>query len=339
MTVDEPAGSAASEAQMAEWARALTDDPTAPVYRELGAALLQRGAPKRAALVLSAALHHHPEDAAGRILLGEAQIAAGDPQGCAREMARLLADEPDALDGLLLLARSLRLIGQYDEAAVIIRRAETIAPHDPRVRGMVPATGVVEEPTVVEEPPDLTDLDDELEDATRPMPSPFEFSFEGMAEGGSSGFDESVDDSGDEPTVQVSPSLALEAAELVAAGLLSPRPTVEAPIIIDADMPRTPSVIVEPALQFDVDDPLADATRPLSIVHSIELESMESFSDAPDPTRPLTHPSIRPRPAFKARATHAEAPPSMRAVLDAAALAPRRRRRPSSTRAAWRGPR
>ena len=133
----ESGGLGPHDEQVAEWARALSEDPTSPVFYDLARALLARRAPKRAALVLKGALNHHPARDDARLLLGEALLASGRGRACTREMARILSRHPEHLEALKLLARALRFEGQRDEARVILERARELAPADTEVAGML----------------------------------------------------------------------------------------------------------------------------------------------------------------------------------------------------------
>ncbi|MEZ4467013.1 MAG: hypothetical protein R3F43_21825 [bacterium] len=276
-------GLSPDDEQVAGWARALSDDPTSPVFYDLARALLARRAPKRAALVLKGALTHHPDRDDARLLLGEALLASGRGRACTREMARVLSRQPDHLGALKLLARALRFEGQREEARGILERARELAPADTEIAGMLadpgpPAIAVRErdgrvtalvgddesevleptgsfgssvrfltdplaEPTVRDvplsfeearrpvDPPEVftsshrvpdagassadASDDEDAEDATRPMSMP---PFEEMMAAELSAMLFEADDG--IPSVQVSPSLALEAARLAEAGLI-----------------------------------------------------------------------------------------------------------------------
>ncbi|MCA9527938.1 MAG: tetratricopeptide repeat protein, partial [Myxococcales bacterium] len=277
----ESGGLGPHDEQVAEWARALSEDPTSPVFYDLARALLARRAPKRAALVLKGALNHHPARDDARLLLGEALLASGRGRACTREMARILSRHPEHLEALKLLARALRFEGQRDEARVILERARELAPADTEVAGMLAdpgppgisvrerdgrVTALVDDESEILEPtgsfgssvrfltdplaePTVRDVPLSLEEARRPVDPPEVFtSSHRVPEVGTSSEEDDAEEAEDAtrpmsmppfeemmaaelsamlfddadvvPSVQVSPSLALEAARLAEAGLI-----------------------------------------------------------------------------------------------------------------------
>ncbi|MBN2191902.1 MAG: hypothetical protein JW751_03730 [Polyangiaceae bacterium] len=96
---------------------------TALVHQNLGALLLDSGEAGVAAGHLETAVNLDPRASGARLLLAEARLAAGDPQGAQRDAEIVAAQEPTASEAQTLMARVSLAVGDCARAAESAERA------------------------------------------------------------------------------------------------------------------------------------------------------------------------------------------------------------------------
>src|SRR5215470_4176859 len=94
----------------------------------------QEDAVKRAAAVEAEHLQREPDDTQALYRLGLAYLALGEAAKAVAPLRALVAKDPEALDGKILLCRALRLSGQGAEAKEILDAAIQAVPYDAALR-------------------------------------------------------------------------------------------------------------------------------------------------------------------------------------------------------------
>src|SRR5215471_7365659 len=77
-------------------------------------------APKRGAATEAAPARETPDDPQALYRLGLAYLAAGEPRDAVLPLRALVKKDPTSVDGVVLLARALRLSGEAQEAKLLL---------------------------------------------------------------------------------------------------------------------------------------------------------------------------------------------------------------------------
>jgi len=126
----------------------LAGDPANPKARHLlGVALLKLGRADRAVLYLLEAVQRLENDAPAWCDLAKAFRANGQVREAVQAIQVCLGIDARHLEALLLLADISGQTGQQSDLAEIVALAESVAPHDPRVRALIDKVRGVATPT------------------------------------------------------------------------------------------------------------------------------------------------------------------------------------------------
>jgi tetratricopeptide (TPR) repeat protein len=107
--------------------------PNAPVAKyQLARAYLQNDNPAQALVALNRALALNPDYLEAILLMGEANLRAGDARPVIASMQRLLEKYPAQTQAQVLLAAACESLGQFDEAAAIFREQIRASPQSAR---------------------------------------------------------------------------------------------------------------------------------------------------------------------------------------------------------------
>ncbi|MBI5542751.1 MAG: tetratricopeptide repeat protein [Deltaproteobacteria bacterium] len=112
----------------------LESDPGSLVFVELAKALLDRGAPAKAAEVCASGLEHHPESVVGRVLWGKALIGCGRPAEAMDQFDKAIAIDRENPSAYNLIGEVLLHKGLFRSSIPILKKAVALQPSDNRVR-------------------------------------------------------------------------------------------------------------------------------------------------------------------------------------------------------------
>jgi cellulose synthase operon protein C len=126
---DAPGRAAEIERYQAE----LKADPRSPVFVQLAAALADAGREKEAVDVCRRGLAAHPDLAQGRLVLARACLKLKRAAEAIVELTKLLKQDPNSRDTLLLLGAALMEKGDASRAQQALQRAASIFPGDPEI--------------------------------------------------------------------------------------------------------------------------------------------------------------------------------------------------------------
>jgi tetratricopeptide (TPR) repeat protein len=105
--------------------------PDAPAIKyQLARAYLQNDSPTQAIVALNQALASNPDYIDATLLLGEADIRAGDAQRAVVSMQSLLEKHPNVMQAKVVLAAAYRSLGQLDDAAATFRKQINVSPQN-----------------------------------------------------------------------------------------------------------------------------------------------------------------------------------------------------------------
>lgn len=129
-------------AALSEYRLAVQGDSLDLVARNnLGSAFGALGMTDSAIIQFRSALNRDPENAEAHNNLGVALNSQGDIESARREFIRAVQLRPDYLRALINVTRLLLAQGKKAEAGGYVDRARRLAPNDPTVRSLLPATG------------------------------------------------------------------------------------------------------------------------------------------------------------------------------------------------------
>lgn len=110
--------------------------PAAQTSKSLGEAqsALSRGDPAKAIEILSGYLKSHPTDLSARLLLGHADLLAGQSNAAEAEYQTILNDSPNNVPALTALGEAYMRTGQFEKAEPLLQRAAKTSNGAPRIR-------------------------------------------------------------------------------------------------------------------------------------------------------------------------------------------------------------
>ena len=95
---------------------------------------LSRGDPAKAIEILSDYLKSHPTDVSARLLLGQADLHAGQTNAAEAEYQTILKDSPNNVTALTVLGEVYTRTGQLEKAEPMLHRAAKASNGAPRIR-------------------------------------------------------------------------------------------------------------------------------------------------------------------------------------------------------------